>query len=234
MQDFLWIDIQSEVALRNECKLAIDAANNLFQPENSKRNMVINTSTFEQALYLFKAYLQVDLWVHPCGKDFDYEYFIFAENILKELCIRGVLVISGNFVNTISYLEFAVIIDDDIVESFIDMLMKIHTMDISMIVESYKDFHMVGCCSLIHKDAESLFPSNVIQTQYVHIGMCGLHKHISDKEKQIETIASNSHTLFRVCFSSRSQLVEDILLKYWIPFNTTFGEVNKNIPHINK
>lgn len=232
MVDYLWLHDENEIPLYNACKDAIDAANYLFEPGNKAGDIVISTLAFQKSLYLLKAYLEVDLWVHPCGKPFAYNYFIFAEHILKELCVRGVLVISGNFMNTISSLEIAIVVHDNAIESLLEMLIIIHTLDINVWVESYKGFTMLGHFSFVNEDSTRLASNIETQIRYVHVGMCGLHPSICNKAKSMEAQASLTHTLVRINFVSTSQLVEDVFLKYWIPYNAEYGGMNNNIKNI--
>ena len=228
MEDYLWLNDENEMHLYNACKDTIDAANHLFEPGNKAGDIVISTLTFQKALYLLKAYLEVDLWVHPCGKSFACNYFIFAKHIITELCVRGVLVISGNFLHSLSTLEIAIVVHDDAREPLLEMLMIIHTLDVNVWVESHKNFAMLGHCSFADEDSTRLASHSIEkQVRYVHIGMCGLHSSICNNIKNMEAQASLTHTLFRISFSSKSQLVEDVFLKYWIPFNGEFGSMNR-------
>lgn len=229
MNDFLWLNHENESILHDDCNEAIQEANQLFEPGQSEGSIVIRTFTFEQALYLLKAYLEVNLWVHPCGKPFNSYYFISAKHILKELCVRGVLVLSGNHLDSVSLLEFAVVVYDNAREEFLEMLMIIHTLQVNIWVESYKNFDMLGHCSFVDEHAPRLFPINSIHPTYPNVGICGIHLILGDLAKRVEMVASMSHTLFKIRMLSCSHLVEDVFLKYWIRFNTEYGNKNKNI-----
>lgn len=229
MQDFLWISSVNVATLDNQCKNAVHRANQLFEPGQKDGDVVIETYSFEQALYLVKLYFEVDLWAHPCGHNLTCSYFLSAQHILKELCIRGILTLSGHHLKSISSLEFAVVVHDDAREAFLEMLMLMHTLDIDIWIEFYKNLQTLGRSSLVDGEVIAQGAKDEFNICDVCLGICGIHKMKNKNVVAMEVLASQEHTLFKVRLVSSSQLVEDILLKYWIVFNAQYGQMNKNI-----
>ncbi len=227
MKDLLWLNNENEEKLCADCMDVIHVANIIFEPNMEKSNeLIINTPNFEQALYLVKAYLEVELWFHPCGKSLTCNYFIFAAHILKELCVRGVLIIGGDYMKSLSSLEFAVIIHDNVKDAFLEMLMTIHSLEIDVWVDMYKSFDIIARYVLIGNIFEQSFESC---SSELHIGVSGIRKNLTQYIEIQETLASASNCILRVRMRSTTQLVEDVLLKYWISFNAEYGEKNKDI-----
>lgn len=233
MQDFLWINSKNIATLDDQCKNAVHRANQLFEPGQKDGDVVIETRSFEQALYLVKLYLEVDLWAHPCGHNLTCSYFLSAQHILKELCIRGILTLSGHLINSMSSLEFAVVVHDDAIEAFLEMLMFMHTLDIDIWIEYCKNLQTLGHSSLVDGEARVQGINDVFKISNVCLGICGIHKMKTKNVVPMEVLASQEHTLFKVRMVSNSQLVEDILLKYWMVFNAQYGKMNKNILDIS-
>ncbi len=144
--DYFWLHDK----LKTYCLLKFQTAISKMNHSYEFKSMTINThgykdtSNFTESLFLFYMYLKGHLWGPPCGACLSLEYHLQSENILTQLCIRGIYTIGGCNPNkhTRSSHTFVVVIHDTIIDDFIALLQRLFNRGVNVYAKKVK----MGAC----------------------------------------------------------------------------------------
>lgn len=177
----------------------------LQNPFKRHASLKTNEITFQDALYLLHVYLEGHLWILPLGK-VSTEYYVSNRIILAELCKRGILTIQGD-VSPSSH-EFIVVIHDDIITQFTEMLFVMSSLNLSITMQVVKHGTIISTNSF---EKEKLGFSNLV-----------------NKNIAINFSKNLNHNVCHIVMKSDEYVVTDILLHYWFSFNSKYGQININ------
>ena len=176
----------------------------ILKPHKLPTSFKFNDISFIDALFLQYVYLEGHLWMFPLQATLDIEYYLSNRCILVELCKRGVLTVQGNM--TTSCYEFIVVIHDDVIQSFLEMLFVMSSVNLSITARVVKHTKVVTTKEF---GKERLTYCN--------------------KNIAINFSKTCQHNICNVVMKSNEHPVTDILLYYWFSFNNSFGKINNNI-----
>jgi hypothetical protein len=150
-------------------------------------------------------YLQGHLWSYPFGKGLSTNYFVANQRILVELCKRGVFTVRETV--TPSCYEFMVMVHDEAAYAFVEMLFEMSSLDnMNIVARRMKHLNML-CEHAFGKDVKKISfadPSTILTKEMMFL----------------------EHSVYHVVISSNEHMVEDILLHYWLSFNSTYYNIN--------
>ncbi len=209
MLEPMWLCDTSFASLFVLYKDLIHDVNDDYDISNPEKAVVINTTSFVETLFFQFMYLEGHLWLSPGGRNLTTDYFCVKHFTLIELCKRGVLTVWGACQP--SYYEFVVVIHDDVSASFIEMLFEMSSLEIAIIAR-----RLEGTTNVLCQYNFGEFPD-----------MPALRVNKLDFLK--ECILPLENNVYHVTMFSNEYMVEDMLLRYWVPFNRTFGRLNGNI-----
>ena len=173
----------------------------ILNPSKLPASLKIAEFIFLDALFLQYVYLKGHLWMFPLESALTTEYYVSNRQILIELCKRGVFTIKGGALP--SCFEFIVVIHDDVLENFMEMLFVMSSLNMSITSQVIKKGKTI---------AKNTFGNKQLDCN--------------------KTIAMNfskgcQHSICNVVIKSEEHKITDVLLYYWLSFNIEFG--NKNI-----
>lgn len=172
---------------------------------NPNKAHYFKTQNFIEALYLQLMYLQGHLWLFPFGKRLSTKYLSANQHILIELCKRGVFTVRET--DAPSSYEFMVLIHDEAAHAFVEMLFEMSSLDDMNIVAKRMKCLNVLCEHAYGKDVKKISfadPSKILTKEMIF----------------------PNHSVYHVVVSSNEHMVEDIVLYYWLSFNSTYHSIN--------
>lgn len=205
--DSLWLSPQviEHLSVLNEH--LIHKMNCQYDLRNPNKLHKFETITFTEALFMQLMYLQGHLWSNPFGKNIQTNYFTQNRCILVELCRRGLFTIHGS-TSPLCY-EFIVVIHDRACNPFVEMLFTIASIDdIAIFARRLK--HRKSLCDHAFGATNVALHQSFSNIDFVkkHIDMC------------------YEHNMYHVKIMSNIHMVEDIVLHYWLSFNSTWYDWN--------
>jgi len=252
--DYFWMSD----AFISQCLLKFQTPISKMNHSYEFQSMTINTqgykdtTVFAESLFMFYMYLKGHLWGPPCGTKLSLDYHLQSENMLLQLCLRGIYTLGGTNpgIHLCSSHSFVVLIKDDIDEEFVKLLdnlfkrgVNVYAKKVKMGRSMHEYIFVRECNRFIYTDKLT----NTCQSQQssdivADFGIAGMFsKEVrSDNDHagylQQERELSCSHSLFYVHTWSQSNdsfRVEDVLLQIWLPFNGKFGVFNNvNAPFV--
>jgi hypothetical protein len=209
--DPLWI---TKDKYENMFLLYVDFMHNInceYNPCEPNKCLIAETNNFLDVLFLQLMYFQGHLWSNPLGIHLETNYFEMRHNVLIELCKRGVLTLNGSE----NYYEFAAIIHEDACDLLIEKFFVMSSLGIAINVMMLRNDNV--CVEYRFGDNGKLKLDGVLAKPCM-IDIC----------KQLHSPAQGYYTMFVSIFSDEYSS-EDIMLHYWVGFNSLFGELNHNI-----
>jgi hypothetical protein len=192
------------------------------------------TNYFSETLYLQYMFLSGHLMGSPLSHRVNYGYFANMHNVLLQLCVRGVYVIEGTepiIGKTPSQCAFIVLIRDEVMIPFMDMMDDIYTYNIN-----------VDACRI--KARKVILQYNKNKNSRISCAfkvdtpfLCGRFDILggigTPDMRRVDGLDNCSFSLWHVKIWHQSVKdcvhVEDMLLHLWIKFNSLYGHANNDM-----
>ena len=232
-RDFLWLNPEVMEQFDKWGYDKVGMLNNEFDLETgtnewSDKHVNRVTDSFSESLYFLYMFLTGHLMGSPLSHKVSYGYFANMHNVLLELCVRGLYVLEGVepvIGRTPSQCAFVVLIRDDIIDPFIDMLgtMHHHGIDIharrikgGKVVQQHSKTNDYRTMGLFKIDTSLLCERFDFRG-----GITSFHP-----PQMVETNFSLWHVKIWNQSINEYVYVEDMLLHLWIKYNSMYGLAN--------